>query len=83
MSDGRVELGLGAGWNDREHAAYGIPFPDTGERFERLEEQLAIITGLWTTPIGGAASRISGEHYTLTDSPASARSRCSSRTHRS
>ena len=53
MSDGRVELGLGAGWNDREHAAYGIPFPDTGERFDRLEEQLAIITGLWTTPIGG------------------------------
>ena len=52
MSGGRVELGLGAGWNDREHAAYGIPFPDTGERFERLEEQLAIITGLWATPIG-------------------------------
>ena len=44
MSGGRVELGLGAGWNDREHAAYGIPFPPTGERFDRLEEQLAIIT---------------------------------------
>ena len=56
MSGGRVELGLGAGWNDREHAAYGIPFPDTGERFDRLEEQLAIITGLWTTPIGGSFS---------------------------
>src|SRR6478609_9693101 len=40
MSGGRVELGLGAGWNDREHEAYGIPFPETGERFERLEEQL-------------------------------------------
>ena len=50
MSGGRVELGLGAGWNDREHAAYGIPFPATGERFDRLEEQLAIITGLWATP---------------------------------
>jgi F420-dependent oxidoreductase-like protein len=69
MSGGRVELGLGAGWNDREHAAYGIPFPDTGERFERLEEQLAIITGLWTTPIGGSFS-FDGAHYSLADSPA-------------
>src|SRR3977135_2970991 len=50
MSDGRVELGLGAGWNDREHAAYGIPFPPLGERFDRLEEQLAIVSGLWATP---------------------------------
>ena len=47
MSGGRVELGLGAGWFDAEHAAYGIPFPPLGERFDRLEEQLAIITGLW------------------------------------
>src|SRR5215211_7595158 len=39
MSGGRVELGLGAGWNDREHAAYAIPFPATGERFDRLAEQ--------------------------------------------
>src|SRR6202021_736333 len=52
MSGGRVELGLGAGWYDGEHTAYGIPFPPVGERFERLEEQLAIITGLWTTPLG-------------------------------
>ena len=52
MSGGRVELGLGAGWFDGEHDAYGIPFPETGERFDRLEEQLAIITGLWTTPVG-------------------------------
>ena len=49
MSGGRVELGIGAGWFEQEHAAYGIPFPDTGERFDRLEEQLAIITGLWAT----------------------------------
>ena len=49
MSGGRVELGLGAGWFEAEHRAYGIPFPDTGERFDRLEEQLAIITGLWAT----------------------------------
>ena len=52
MSGGRVELGLGAGWYDDEHAAYGIPFPPIGERFDRLEEQLAIITGLWATPVG-------------------------------
>jgi F420-dependent oxidoreductase-like protein len=69
MSGGRVELGLGAGWNNREHEAYGVPFPDTGERFERLEEQLAIITGLWTTPIGETFT-FGGRHYTLTDSPA-------------
>ncbi len=69
MSGGRVELGLGAGWNNREHEAYGIPFPDTGERFERLEEQLEIITGLWNTPIGGTFS-FDGRHYSLTDSPA-------------
>jgi len=47
MSHGRVELGLGAGWFDAEHTAYGIPFPPVAERFERLEEQLAVITGLW------------------------------------
>jgi len=53
MSGGRVELGLGAGWSEREHAAYGIPFPESvGERFDRLEEQLAIVTGLWQTPVG-------------------------------
>jgi F420-dependent oxidoreductase-like protein len=69
MSGGRVELGLGAGWNNREHEAYGIPFPDTGERFERLEEQLAIVTGLWTTPIAETFS-YDGRHFTLTDSPA-------------
>jgi F420-dependent oxidoreductase-like protein len=69
MSAGRVELGLGAGWNVREHQAYGIPFPDTGERFERLEEQLAILTGLWTTPLGAGFS-FEGSHYTLEDSPA-------------
>jgi F420-dependent oxidoreductase-like protein len=69
MSDGRVELGLGAGWFEQEHTGYGIPFPDTGERFDRLEEQLAIITGLWSTPEGEQFSH-AGEHYTLTDSPA-------------
>ncbi len=69
MSGGRVELGLGAGWNDREHAAYGIPFPDTGERFDLLEEQLAVISGLWSTPDGEQFS-YAGAHYTLDASPA-------------
>jgi F420-dependent oxidoreductase-like protein len=69
MSGGRVELGLGTGWYDAEHTAYGIPFPPLGERFERLEEQLAIITGLWSTPLGEMFS-YDGRHYQLTDSPA-------------
>jgi F420-dependent oxidoreductase-like protein len=69
MSAGRVELGLGAGWYEQEHRAYGIPFPALGERFERLEEQLAVITGLWETPDGETFS-FTGRHYTLTDSPA-------------
>ena len=69
MSSGRVELGLGTGWFDAEHAAYGIPFPPLGVRFSMLEEQLAIITGLWTTPVGQKFS-YSGQHYSVTDSPA-------------
>lgn len=69
MSGGRVELGLGAGWFEGEHAAYGIPFPDTHERFDRYAEQLEIVTGLWATPAGERYS-FTGEHYTLTDSPA-------------
>jgi F420-dependent oxidoreductase-like protein len=69
MSGGRVELGLGAGWYDGEHTAYGIPFPALGERFERLEEQFEILTGLWTTPPGQQFSH-AGTHYQLTASPA-------------
>ncbi len=69
MSDGRIELGLGAGWYDGEHTAYGVPFPPLGERFERLEEQYAILTGLWTAPDGEAFS-YDGRHYQLKDSPA-------------
>ena len=69
MSGGRVELGIGAGWFEAEHTAYGIPFPDTGERFDRFEEQLAVITGLWATPEGERFS-YAGKHYTLEDSPA-------------
>lgn len=67
MSGGRVEIGLGAGWFEREHAAYGIPFP--ARRFGLLEEQLEVLTGLWSTPAGETFS-FEGEHYTLTESPA-------------
>ncbi|HMK13341.1 MAG TPA: TIGR03560 family F420-dependent LLM class oxidoreductase, partial [Acidimicrobiales bacterium] len=69
MSGGRVELGLGAGWYEAEHKAYAIPFPSLGERFERLDEQLAIISGLWSTPEGGTFA-FEGKHYSVSDSPA-------------
>jgi F420-dependent oxidoreductase-like protein len=69
MSGGRVELGLGAGWFESEHKAYAIPFPPLGERFDRLSEQLDIITGLWTTPIGETFDYF-GTHYSIVDSPA-------------
>ena len=69
MSGGRVELGLGAGWFEAEHSAYGIPFPTVAERFDRLEEQLEIVTGLWRPPVG-LRYGFAGKHYRLTDSPA-------------
>ena len=69
MSGGRVELGLGTAWFEAEHTAYGIPFPPLGERFGRLEEQLAIITGLWETEVGQTFS-FEGTYYQLKDSPA-------------
>ena len=69
MSGGRVDFGLGAGWYEAEHAAYGIPFPPLGERFDRLEEQLSIITGMWATPIGETFESPGG-HYPIAASPA-------------
>src|SRR5947209_10590420 len=69
MSGGRVEFGIGAGWFEAEHRAYGIPFPEVGERFDRLEEQLTVITGLWRTPLGETFD-FAGEHYTVSGSPA-------------
>ncbi|ABS04750.1 LLM class F420-dependent oxidoreductase [Kineococcus radiotolerans] len=69
MSGGRVEFGLGTGWYEEEHTAYGIPFPSLKERFDRFEEQLAIITGSWATPVGETFG-FTGEHYRLKDSPA-------------
>ncbi|MFD9305451.1 LLM class F420-dependent oxidoreductase [Streptomyces sp. NPDC060048] len=67
MSGGRIELGLGAGWFEEEHKAYGIPFP--AERLARLEEQLAIVTGLWATE-PGATFDYRGVHYQVENSPA-------------
>ncbi|HEX8094861.1 LLM class F420-dependent oxidoreductase [Jatrophihabitans sp.] len=69
MSGGRVELGLGAGWFEAEHTAYGIPFGDVATRYDMLAEQLAIIDGLWQTPVGQLFD-FAGEHYRLQDSPA-------------
>lgn len=69
MSGGRVEFGLGAGWYEAEHTAYGIPFPGLRERFDRFAEQLAIITGLWQTPAGQTFS-YDGKYYQVADSPA-------------
>jgi F420-dependent oxidoreductase-like protein len=67
MSGGRIELGIGAGWHEPEHTAYGIPFPK--EKFGRLEEQLAVITGLWETKVGETFD-FAGTYYQLKDSPA-------------
>ncbi len=69
MSDGRVELGLGAGWYEREHRAYGVPFPELGARFDNLEEQMAIVHGLWNTPDGDTFS-FAGDVWQVVDSPA-------------
>lgn len=69
MSGGRVDFGIGAGWFDAEHQAYAIPFPGLGERFDRLQEQLEIITGLWATGVGERFD-YTGAHYRIVDSPA-------------
>jgi F420-dependent oxidoreductase-like protein len=61
VSGGRVELGLGAGWNEREHAAYGFPFPPLGERMSMLAEQLEIVHRQWAE---GPFS-FAGEHYRI------------------
>jgi F420-dependent oxidoreductase-like protein len=66
MSGGRAELGIGAAWYEREHQYFGIPFPALAERFDRLEEQLAILTGIWDTPPGQRFS-FEGKHYQVQD----------------
>ena len=67
MSGGRVELGLGTGWHEGEHRQHGVPFPPLGERFDRLEEQLQVITGFWDAE---GRFDFDGRHYRLEDSPA-------------
>ena len=69
MSGGRIDFGLGAGWFAAEHEAYGISFPQLRERFDRLEEQLDVITGMWATPVGETYDKPGG-HYPITNSPA-------------
>jgi F420-dependent oxidoreductase-like protein len=69
ISGGRLELGLGAGWFEAEHLAYGLPFGASfGERFDRLAEQLEILTGLWATPAGGTFD-YAGAYYQLAGAP--------------
>ncbi|GLZ53288.1 LLM class F420-dependent oxidoreductase [Actinomycetospora sp. NBRC 106378] len=68
MSGGRIELGIGTGWYEAEHHAYGIPFPTTGARFDMLGEQLEVLTGAWNTPVGQGYT-FHGEHYRFTESP--------------
>ena len=68
MSGGRVELGIGAGWYEAEHSAYGFDFPDTPARFDNLTDQLAIIDGLWNTPVGETFS-YTGTVHSVSNSP--------------
>ena len=68
MSEGRIEIGLGTGWYEDEHDAMGIDFPDLGTRFDRFEEYLAIVTGLWSLPEGERFS-FEGEHFRIVDNP--------------
>lgn len=68
MSGGRVELGIGAGWYEQEHTAYGFDFPGMGARFDSLTDQLAILDGFWRTPIGQSFN-YTGRAHTVTDSP--------------
>ena len=69
MSGGRAELGIGTGWYEKEHAAYGLPFPSVAERFDRLEEALEIITGVWRHPAGPRPGySFTGRHFTVEDS---------------
>ncbi|TKV57643.1 LLM class F420-dependent oxidoreductase [Nakamurella flava] len=69
ISGGRLELGLGSGWFEAEHTAYGLPFGSSfGERFDRLTEQLEIITGLWGTPVGETFDH-DGPTWTLRGAP--------------
>jgi alkanesulfonate monooxygenase SsuD/methylene tetrahydromethanopterin reductase-like flavin-dependent oxidoreductase (luciferase family) len=65
VSDGRVIIGIGTGWNEREHAAYSIPFPSAGDRVEMLDEAIQIMRSLFSE----RRTTFSGQHYSLTDAP--------------
>ena len=80
MSGGRVEVGLGTGWFEAEHRAYGIPFPSLSERFDRLAEQLEIVTGLWGHR--WASGTRSPARTTRSSTRPPCRRRCSDRIHR-
>jgi F420-dependent oxidoreductase-like protein len=69
MSGGRIDFGIGTGWFEAEHTAYGLEFPPLGARFDRLEEAMAQIHGLWTTPEGSTFSH-KGTFHSFVDSPA-------------
>lgn len=69
MSNGRIEIGIGAGWYEAEHRATGIPFPELGDRFGQLEEATDILTGMWATPVGELYDH-RGRHFEVADSPA-------------
>jgi F420-dependent oxidoreductase-like protein len=64
MSDGRIEVGVGAGWNEVEHRRLGLRFPSPRERFDMLEEELSILHGLWTEPDGWS---FDGQHWQVHD----------------
>ena len=69
ISGGRLDLGVGSGWYEAEHRAYGLDFGASfGERFDRLTEQLEIMTGMWATPVGETFS-YDGKHYRLAEAP--------------
>jgi alkanesulfonate monooxygenase SsuD/methylene tetrahydromethanopterin reductase-like flavin-dependent oxidoreductase (luciferase family) len=69
LSGGRAMLGVGAGWDEAEHAAYGLDFPGTGERMDRLDEALAVCRAM----VSGQRATVSGTHYSLRDAPNSPR----------
>jgi alkanesulfonate monooxygenase len=69
MSGGRVDFGFGAGWYAEEHSAYGLEFGELSDRFDRYEEYLDQIAGLWATPLGETYSH-EGQFHHFTDSPA-------------
>ena len=82
MSGGRVVVGLGAGWNEPEHAHLGLPFPPIEVRAEMLEEQLAILRGLGRSPTGGHSRAVTtgcGARFVL---PAAARPAAGAEDHR-